>query len=124
MKPGWEIWRDVWLEKNYWPPAGVSERNFGFKVLERPPVREIRKIFVGKHESEALGEIDGDVVGQSGGGCLSVKRTGPGLVNIWNGCQVGSLDGQLRRCAETKAVCSYALRRPCKRMRSYVGCRP
>ena len=84
MKPGWEIWRDVWLEKNYWPPAGVSERNFGFKVLERPPVREIRKIFVGKHESEALGEIDGDVVRHSKRGCPLVKQTVPVLVDVHN----------------------------------------
>ena len=58
----------------------------------------------GKLKSEALGEMDGYVVGRSEGGCLLVKQTGPGLVNVWNGYEVRSLDGRLLRGDKTKVV--------------------
>ena len=77
----------VWLGINYGPQLGESE-----------------VFLVGKHEREALGEMDGDVVWWSKGGCLSVKRKGPGLGNVWNGCEVGSLDVQLLRGPKTKVV--------------------
>ena len=46
---------------------------------------ESEGFLVGKRESEALGKTDGDVVEQSERGCHSIKRTGLGLVNVWNG---------------------------------------
>ena len=67
---------------------------------------------VGKHKIEAIDEIDGDVVGRSERGRPSVKRTGLGLVNVWNLYQVVSVDGQLLRFVEPKVVHSYAPRRP------------
>ena len=75
------------------PPAGISRRNFGWKLWIGPRLGEPEGFFVGKRESEALGEMDGDVVGCSEEGCLSIKQTGPGSANGWNGCEVGSLDG-------------------------------
>ena len=59
-----------------------------------------------ERESEVLGGADGYVLGQSKIGCYLVKRTGPGLVNVWIGCWVGSVDGWLLRGAKTKVVFS------------------
>ena len=65
---------------------------------------ESEGFLVGKSESEALGEKNEDVVEQSERGCPLVKRKGPGLMNVWNGCEVGSLDVQLLRGPKTKVV--------------------
>ena len=66
---------------------------------------ESEGFLVGKSESEALGETNEDVVEQSERGCPLVKRTGPGLMNVWNGCEVGSVDGRMIRGAK-KQGCS------------------
>ena len=94
----------ILVEKFERPPAGISRRNFGWKLWIGPRLGESEVFLVGKHEREALGEMDGDVVWWSKGGCLSVKRKGPGLGNVWNGCEVGSLDVQLLRGPKTKVV--------------------
>ena len=86
MDPGWEIWTNGWSEIFDCTLAGGSGRNFGWKCWNSPRLGESEYFLVGKRESEALSEIDGDVVGWSKRGCLFVKRTGPGLVNVWNGC--------------------------------------
>ena len=65
---------------------------------------ESEGFLVGKRESEALGKTDGDVVEQSERGCHSIKRTGLGLVNVPNGCWVGSVDDRLLRVAKTNVV--------------------
>ena len=85
-------------------PAGIIRRNVGWEFWNGPRLGESEVFLVGKHEREALGEMDGDVVWWSKGGCLSVKRKGPGLGNVWNGCEVGSLDVQLLRGSKTKVV--------------------
>ena len=85
MEPGLEIWRDGWLEFFDWTPSGGSRRNFGWKIWNGPWPGESEGFLVGKHEIEALGETDGDVVGRSKRGYHSVKRIGPGLVNDRNG---------------------------------------
>ena len=85
MEPGLEIWRDGWLEFFDWTPSGGSRRNFGWKIQNGPRPGESEGFLVGKHEIEALGETDGDVVGRSKRGYHSVKRIGPGLVNERNG---------------------------------------
>ena len=95
LDTGWGFLKEFWLE-----------------LLKRPPAGGIRRILLGKHESEALGGADGDVVGWSKRGYHSVKQTGPGLVNVLIGCWVGSVDGCMLRGAKTKVVCSYALKRP------------
>ena len=76
LDPGWRIWKEDWLE-----------------ILERSPAGITRRIFFGKHESEALGKMDGDVGGWSEGGCPSVKRIGPGLGECveW---MLGGINGQ------------------------------
>ena len=94
LDPGWGVPKEFWLE-----------------LLKRPPAGGIRRILVGKRESEALGRADGDVVGRSKIGYHSFKQTGPGLVNVLIMCGVGSVGGCLLRGAKTKVVCSYALKR-------------
>ena len=47
---------------------------------------ESEGFLVGESESEALSETDGDVVGRSKKRCYLVKQTGPGLLNVRNGC--------------------------------------
>ena len=122
------IWKDSWseifdgtwlgnlegwlVEIFGWTPAGGSGRNFGLKILERPPAGGIRRIFCWKALSEVIGGADGDVVGWSERGCHSVKRTVPGFMNVQIGCWVSSVDGQLIRGAETKVVRSWAPRGP------------
>ena len=95
LDTGWGFLKEFWLE-----------------LLKRPPAGGIRRILVGKHEGEALGGVDGDVVGRSERGCHLVKQTGPGLVNVRIGCWVVSVDGRLLRGAETKVFRSYAPRCP------------
>ena len=96
---GWKVWT---------APGWDNQEEFWLGVLERPPTEGIRKILVGKCESEALGEMDKDVVRGFEGGCLSIKRTGSGLAILWNRCEVGSLDGWLCRGSKTKVERSYA----------------
>ena len=112
MYPGWKIWMDVWSEIFDWTLAGGSGGDFGWKFWNGPRLGESEGFLVGKRDSEALSETDGDVFGRSKIGCPLVKRTGPGLVNVWNGCEVGSLTGRLLKGAKTKVACSYAPRRP------------
>ena len=106
MDPGWEIWRGGWSDFFDWTPAGRYRRNFGWKFWNSPRLGESEGFFVGNRESEALSETGGDVFGRSERGCHSVKRTGPGLVNVRNGCWVGSVGGRLLRGAKTKVVFS------------------
>ena len=86
--------------------------NFGWKIWNGPRPGKSEGFLVGKHESEALGETDGDVVGRSNRRYHSVKRIYPGLMNERNGCLVGSVDNQLLRGAKIKIVRSYEPRRP------------
>ena len=67
LDPGWGILKEFWL-----------------KFLERR-LGESEGFLFRKHESKALGEMDGDVVRRSKRGCPSGKRMGPGLVNVLNG---------------------------------------
>ena len=92
----WGIWKEF-LPRSFW---------------NGPWLGELEIFLVGKCESEALDEMDGDVAGQYERGYQSVKRMGLGLVNAQNGCWVVSVDGRLLRGAETAVVHSYALRRP------------
>ena len=69
-------------------------------------------ILVGIRTSEALGKTDGDVVSRFERGCPSSKWMVLGLVNVWDGCYVVSVDGRLHRGTKTKVVRSYAPRRP------------
>ena len=85
-------------------PAGVIRKEFWLGFLEWPRLGESDRFLVGKHESEALGKNGGDVVERSKIGCPSVKRTGLGLMNVWNGCYVGSVDVRLLRGSKTKVV--------------------
>ena len=64
------------------PPAGRSGRNFGLNFWNRPQRRESEGFLGRKHESEELGETDGDVVKWSKRVCHLVKRTGTDLVNV------------------------------------------
>ena len=91
-------------------PIWAIQEGFWLEILERPRMGESEGFIVGKREGEALGEVDGDVIRRSKRGCHLVKRTGPGLVNVWIGCWVGSVAGQMLRGTKTKVVRSYALR--------------
>ena len=106
MDPGWEIWRgglsDFLTGPRLGDTEGILVGNFG----TAPGWGNQKDFFVGNRESEALGETGGDVFGRSERGCHSVKRTGPGLVNVRNGCWVGSVGGRLLRGAKTKVVFS------------------
>ena len=93
-------------------PAGEIRKEFWLGFLEWPRLGESDRFLVGKHESEALSETNGDVVGRSKRGYHSIKHIYPGLVNERNGCLVGSVDDRLLRGAKTKCFCSYAPRRP------------
>ena len=66
MYPSWGIRKGVWLDICNSPRLGESE---GF--------------LIGKREGEALGGADEDLVGRSERRCHLVKRTGPGLANLW-----------------------------------------
>ena len=70
-------------------PEGILVGNFG-----TPPPRlgESEGFFVGIFLSEALGETDGDVVWRSKRGCPLVKWTSLGLMNVWNGCELVSVE--------------------------------
>ena len=85
MYPGWEIWKDGWLGF-FWTLSGGSGRGFDQKFWNSPWLRESEEFLVGKSEGEALKGADRDVVRRSEIGCHSVKRTDPGLVNVWIGC--------------------------------------
>ena len=50
------------------------------------------------------GGANRDVVRRSKRGCHLVKGTRPGLVNVWIGCWVGSVDGQMLIGDETNVV--------------------
>ena len=63
MDPGWEIRTDFWSE-----------------ILDPPRLGQLDGFLVKKHESELLGEVDGDMVGRSERGCCLVKQTGTVLV--------------------------------------------
>ena len=104
MYPSWEICRDIWLEILTRPRLGGLEGILVGKFWNGPRLGGSEGFLVRKHESEAVGEMDGDVVGQSKRGCHSVKWTGPCLLNIWNGCWVVSVDGRLIRGAKTTVV--------------------
>ena len=71
------------------PLAGIIRGDFGWTFWNGPWLGRSEVLWVGRNESEALIEMDGDVVRRSEGGCLSFKRTGLGLVNVWNKCEMG-----------------------------------
>ena len=64
---------------------------FWLKSFERPPAGVIKRFFGLKYEIEVISETDGDVVRSSERGCALIKRMGPGLVNLLNWCEMGSL---------------------------------
>ena len=99
---------DGWSEISGWSPDGGSGSNFGWEFWNSPLLGELEGFLVGKREMDVRSETDRDVVRWSKRGCPSVKWTGTGLVNVWTGCKVVPVDGQLPRGAKTKAVYSYA----------------
>ena len=68
---------------------------------------------MGKWEGKVVGEMHGGVVGRFERECHSGKKMDPILAKIWNGCEVGLVNGLLLRGAETKVECSCAPRCPC-----------
>ena len=71
---GWKILTGPWLRD----PEGILVGNFG----TTSGWGNQKDFLVGKRESEALGETDGDVVEWIERGCHLVKWMGPVLVNV------------------------------------------
>ena len=66
---------------------------FWLQSFERPLAGIIRRFLGLIYEIEVISETDVDVVRSSERGCPLIKRMSPGLVNLLNWCEMGSLAG-------------------------------